>query len=335
LTPSALSPILTIVSYPGGKNGAGVYQTIINQIPPHRVYIEAFAGSGAVLRHKRPAQISYAIDRDPAVVAALTSTIGGVALTGSAPGDRGEAAERAPRDLNGGAAESCRRRSAKSPIQPATAALSPVTPDAVLLPRVRATLPMSDRLSALSPLGTPAAGSPLGTPAAGSPGMYLHGICADARAWLSGYKWKGDEFVYCDPPYLAEVRLQTRQVYRYEMMTEKEHTELLDVLRAIPCPVMVSGYWSAIYGRKLAAWRTVRFQAMTRGGKKMAECLWMNYPEPVELHDYRYLGETFRERQDFKRMRARWSKKLAEMPAVKRYAILAALGELNSSRAQS
>jgi DNA adenine methylase len=32
--------------YVGGKNHAGTYQRIINLIPPHRVYIEACAGSG-------------------------------------------------------------------------------------------------------------------------------------------------------------------------------------------------------------------------------------------------------------------------------------------------
>lgn len=34
-------------TYPGGKSGAGVYQTIINQMPPHQLYVEPFAG-GAV-----------------------------------------------------------------------------------------------------------------------------------------------------------------------------------------------------------------------------------------------------------------------------------------------
>ena len=43
------------MSYPGGKNGAGVYQAIINQMPPHQTYIEGFLGSGAVLRMKKPA----------------------------------------------------------------------------------------------------------------------------------------------------------------------------------------------------------------------------------------------------------------------------------------
>jgi len=41
--------------YQGGKNGAGVYQTIINAIPRHHFYVEAFAGSAAVFRHMRPA----------------------------------------------------------------------------------------------------------------------------------------------------------------------------------------------------------------------------------------------------------------------------------------
>ncbi|QAZ41236.1 SAM-dependent methyltransferase [Methylibium sp. Pch-M] len=53
--------------YPGGKGGAGVAQTIINQIPPHRVYIEPFVGGGAVFRAKAPAASSLLADRDPAV----------------------------------------------------------------------------------------------------------------------------------------------------------------------------------------------------------------------------------------------------------------------------
>lgn len=51
--------------YPGGKNGAGVFQTIINAMPRHRRYVEAFAGSAAVFRHKLPAPAgSILIERD-------------------------------------------------------------------------------------------------------------------------------------------------------------------------------------------------------------------------------------------------------------------------------
>ena len=52
-------------SYPGGKAGSGVYQTLINQIPPHDVYVSATAGHDAVLRYKRPAARNIAIDLDP------------------------------------------------------------------------------------------------------------------------------------------------------------------------------------------------------------------------------------------------------------------------------
>lgn len=65
-----------MTSYPGGKNGAGVYQTIINLMPPHDLYVEAFVGGGAVLLHKRPAPASIVIDIDADVAARWQSCAG-------------------------------------------------------------------------------------------------------------------------------------------------------------------------------------------------------------------------------------------------------------------
>ncbi len=56
------------MAYPGGKNAPGVYQSIINLMPPHEVYIEPFLGSGAILRLKRPAAVSLGVDLDPAAL---------------------------------------------------------------------------------------------------------------------------------------------------------------------------------------------------------------------------------------------------------------------------
>ena len=56
------------MTYPGGKNGAGVYQTIINLMPPHDTYIEPFLGGGAVMRHKAPAKLNIGIDLDSGVI---------------------------------------------------------------------------------------------------------------------------------------------------------------------------------------------------------------------------------------------------------------------------
>ncbi len=65
------------MSYPGGKNGAGVWQKIICQIPPHDIYIEPFGGSGAVLRRKRPARLNIFVDHSLDVVECFNYRIPG------------------------------------------------------------------------------------------------------------------------------------------------------------------------------------------------------------------------------------------------------------------
>ena len=68
---------------------------------------------------------------------------------------------------------------------------------------------------------------------------------------------------------------------------------------------------------------------MTRGGTPATEWVWMNYPEPLALHDYRYLGDDFGERQRIKRKVQRWTSRLQAMPRLERQALLAALGGLH------
>ena len=63
--------------YPGGKARAGVYQLIINQIPPHRFYIEPFLGGGAIMQMIRPAAVSIGIDKDPDAARAASANFGG------------------------------------------------------------------------------------------------------------------------------------------------------------------------------------------------------------------------------------------------------------------
>ncbi|HVT74564.1 MAG TPA: DNA adenine methylase [Lacunisphaera sp.] len=59
------------MKYPGGKNQPGTWRRIVNLMPPHTVYIECCAGSGAVLRNKRPALQSIAVDLDPKALALI------------------------------------------------------------------------------------------------------------------------------------------------------------------------------------------------------------------------------------------------------------------------
>jgi DNA adenine methylase len=148
----------------------------------------------------------------------------------------------------------------------------------------------------------------------------------DALGFLRWYPFTGDELVYCDPPYLFETRSSDRPRYAYELGDEDTHRALLDILTALPCMVMISGYWSQLYADRLHDWHSIHFQAMTHGGPR-TEWLWCNFAEPIALHDYRYLGTGFRERERIKRKKQRWTARLHGLPMLERQALLAAIDE--------
>jgi len=228
------------MNYPGGKNGSGIYQKLINLMPPHRVYIEAFLGSGAIMRLKRPAIVSIGIDSDDHVLSLF-------------PGEQ--------------------------------------IPNLTLLE-------------------------------------------TDAVKWLASHTVSGDTLIYLDPPYLMQTRSCQRPIYRHEF-SAKQHATLLRVINRLPCIVMISGYWSEMYAESLQGWRSVSFQAQTRGGKLATEWVWMNFNQPLELHDYRYLGENFRERERIKRKRRRWRDRLLRMDSLERHAVLMAIDELRNQAVTS
>ncbi len=57
--------------YTGSKNGHGVMQAIINNIPGHNRYFELFAGSASVFMAKKPASFNYLCDINPDLVSEL------------------------------------------------------------------------------------------------------------------------------------------------------------------------------------------------------------------------------------------------------------------------
>lgn len=223
------------MTYPGGKNGSGVYQQLINLMPPHRTYIEPFLGGGAIMRLKRPAIANIGIDSDAAVIAQWRTLAAPVGVT------------------------------------------------------------------------------------------VIHG---DAILYLLKYLWKGEELVYCDPPYLMGTRSCQRPLYRNEM-TDEDHECLLKTILTIPAMVMISGYYSEMYMDLLPGWRTTTFQAMTRADKPATEWVWMNFPPSLELHDYRFLGKDFRERERIKRKKLRWLNRLERMNSLERNAMMMAIQEFH------
>lgn len=225
------------MNYPGGKNGSGTFQTLINLIPPHRTYVEAFLGSGAIMRLKRPAPSgSIGIDTD------------GETLSDFVAGD--------------------------------------------------------------------------------IPNLML--IKTDALDWLKRNPLASDCFLYLDPPYLMSTRSSKREYYRHEFADDAQHLQLLEVVAGLKCMVMISGYHSELYANALKGWRTITFNSPTRAGRAATEWVWLNYPEPFALHDYRYLGEGYRQRENIKRMQKRTLAKLQSMKPLERYAMLETIDQWRS-----
>lgn len=209
--------------YPGGKGKT--YQHVVNLMPPHSVYIESHLGGGAVLRHKKPASRSIAIDLDARVIETWTA-----------------------------------------------------------MPQPLAEL--------------------------------VHGKAED---FLRSYPFTGSELVYCDPPYLPATRRQDR-VYRHDY-SEQDHVQLLQILRELPCNVLISGYAHPLYNDMLAKWSCRQFMAATHNGVR-EESVWFNFALPTQLHDARYIGRDFRERQTTKRRLQRLQEKVDAMHPVERNAFL-------------
>lgn len=106
-------------------------------------------------------------------------------------------------------------------------------------------------------------------------GAVVEAICGDALAFLEDLDVSalGRVVIYADPPYVLSTRGAAR--YRFEM-TDADHERLataLARLAAAGCAIIVSGYPSALYDRLFGSWRTLEFQAMTRGGVRTeSEC---------------------------------------------------------------
>ncbi len=89
-----------------------------------------------------------------------------------------------------------------------------------------------------------------------------------------------DTLFYLDPPYLQATRA-SEEVYEHEM-SEEQHAELLDVIRECAGHVMLSGYPSELYDRRLADWKRHEFALPNQaaGGKQkrqMTEVVWCNF----------------------------------------------------------
>ena len=229
-------------SYFGGKGGDGVFQTIINQIPPHEAFVSGFLGRCAIMRNKKPAEVNIGVEIDPNVINMWS--------------------------------------------------------DSEIWPRIKD----QERFDIVQ-------------------GNFLEIDLGKILKRISPKK----TFLYLDPPYPIETRKSGKR-YRYEM-DDHDHRELIMMICSTEYMVAISSYPNELYDEILGehGWRWIDFKAQTRGGIPATERLYMNYPEPERLHDPRYLGSNYREREKYKLRAATIVRKLERLSTLEREAVLAAI----------
>lgn len=251
---------------------------IVGLMPPHRTYVEPFAGAASVLLRKEPSYAEVANDldgrlreyfgvlRDPTSYAELKRALTYTPFH-----------EREFMDIRDGATP------ADGPVERA---------------RHMCVLAfMSHGSDSLLPGGRPGYRSSItragSTPAADWANLpdAMDAIHERLRrvTWLSVDafdvidKYEGDDvLVYADPPYLRSTRSQktTRggfsHGYMHEFDSDAEHERLLRRLDASASMVMLSGYRCELYDDMLARWTRHDRISQMDGQVKKTESLWTN-----------------------------------------------------------
>lgn len=264
-------------AYYGGKTGLA--PRIVNLMPDHRVYIEPFLGSGAVLFAKRQVQHEIVNDVDGGVVAFFTALR-----------DTPEDLERVCRLTPYARAEfnACRD-------QP---------DDLPTLERARrfwVRVNQSFAKTAGTQAGwsvTTARSQSTAESVRGRIARFrevaerFHRVCIEScdGVDLLARLATPDTVTYVDPPYEASTRRSRRAGsacadYRHDMGDPESHERLADELHRTPATVFLSGYHSPLYDRLYGDWDRVEWvthahssNAVNVSRNPRIEVLWSNRP---------------------------------------------------------
>lgn len=261
-------------AYYGGK--AGMARRIVSLLPPHRVYLEPFLGSGAVLFAKRPSVHEIANDVDGNVVNFFR-------ILRERPGDLEDVCRLTPyardefraADLAEPADELERARrfwvrvnqsfgkTAGDETGWSVTTARTQSPPGSVLGRIGRFGAIAERLAQVQ-------------------------IESCDAAHLILRMGTRDAVVYADPPYLAETRRERARRandYRCDMGEPEEHERLALALHETEATVILSGYHSPLYDRLYGDWPRLEIpvlahssSAVTAARGERLEVLWSNRP---------------------------------------------------------
>lgn len=101
----------------------------------------------------------------------------------------------------------------------------------------------------------------------------------DAFRLISRYNTP-DALIYLDPPYVRSSR-KSGALYRHEMDDEQQ-VQLLELITNSKAKIVISGYRSDLYSKYLYAWDMDFTLCQTTSTKMAEEVIWMNYKAPAK-----------------------------------------------------
>jgi DNA adenine methylase len=253
-----------ILKYPGAKWRLAKW--IIEQMPPHKVYLEPYFGSGAILFNKEPKGIETVNDIDGNVVNLFK-------VIREKPLDLASMIELTPwardeylqgYDKTGDSLEDARRFLVRCWQAYATRTgyrtgwRHSAQGQCPNMPEQWAKLP--DRVMEVAQRL-----------------KHVQIENMDAVELIEKYNHES-VLIYADPPYTLDTR--NSGIYAYDM-AEKDHIRLLEALKKHKGPVILSGYENPLYEKYLSNWRIEKRNTAAERGSTKTEVLWMNF-EPSQ-----------------------------------------------------
>ena len=99
----------------------------------------------------------------------------------------------------------------------------------------------------------------------------------DALRLIERYD-SSDVLMYLDPPYVRSTRRSGR-LYRHEM-DDEGHGTLLALVTQSRARIVLSGYDSPLYAKALRGWNQYITRSQTTSTEMAEECVWFNYEPP-------------------------------------------------------
>jgi DNA adenine methylase len=259
----------TVIAYYGSKNG--IADELVALMPPHRGYVEPFAGSLAVLMAKPPAIFECVNDLDQDLMTFW------------------RVLREQPDELERVCALTPHSRAEYAACWP----IPPGTPDLERARRVWVKLSQG-RGAHLLESGwryheiTRGRGSGMPTTLRGYVGRFaaaadrLRGVsleAIDALELIQKYGRDSETLIYLDPPYLLSTR--ARKGYKHEFHQPPDHRALAEVAGDCKAMVMLSGYPSPLYDELYADWDRHEIAWQTNQGdsanRARTEVIWANF----------------------------------------------------------